>query len=88
MGFVLTDYISLAMADADYDKLSDGSFSGRIPSCPGAIAFGASLRECEEDLRATLEEWVLLGLKLGHRLPVLGDIDLNKEPVGESLDPV
>jgi predicted RNase H-like HicB family nuclease len=88
MGFVLTDYISLAMADADYDKLSDGTFAGRIPSFPGAIAFGASLHCCEDDLRSTLEEWVLLGLKLGHRLPVLGNIDLNQEPVGESLDAV
>jgi hypothetical protein len=42
--------------------------------------------ECEEQLRSTLKDWIWLGLKLGHRLPVIGDIDLNKEPVRESVD--
>jgi len=45
-----------------------------------------TLRECEDGLRSTLEEWILLGLKLGHALPVVGHIDLNKEPVRESVD--
>jgi predicted RNase H-like HicB family nuclease len=56
------------MAQAVYDKLEDGSFGGRIPPCKGAVAFGATLRECEEELRSTLEDWVLLGLKMGHDL--------------------
>jgi hypothetical protein len=25
-----------------------------------------------------LEDWILVGLRLGHKLPVLGEIDLNK----------
>ncbi len=44
--------------------------------------------ECEEQLRSTLEDWIWLGLKLGHKLPVIGTIDLNKEPVCESVDTV
>lgn len=60
------------MAEATYDKLDDGTFAGRIPSCQGVIAFGATLRECADTLRSTLEDWVLLGIKLGHPLPVLG----------------
>ena len=39
--FVLTGYIEEALAQSAYDKLDDGSFSGRIPSCKGVIAFGA-----------------------------------------------
>jgi hypothetical protein len=31
---------------------------------------------------------VLLGIKLGHPLPVLGGIDLNQEPARESVDAV
>jgi len=77
-----------AMALAEYDKLEDASFSGRIPSCKGVIAFGKTLRECEDELRSTLEDWLLIGLKLGHLLPVLDGIDLNKEPVYESLETV
>ena len=84
--FILTEYVTLALADAVYDKLDDGSFSGRIPSCKGVVAFAHTLRECEDELRSTLEDWILLGLKLGHPLPVIASIDLNVEPVHEPLD--
>ena len=83
--FVLTGYIENALSEAEYDKLEDGSFSGRIPSCKGVIAFGKSLRECEEELRSTLEDWVLVGLKLGHSLPIISGYDLNKEPDRERM---
>jgi len=76
------------MACAVYDKLEDGKFAGRIPQCKGVVAFGATLRECEDELRSTLEDWILVGLKLGHPLPVIDDIDLNKEPTCESVDAV
>jgi predicted RNase H-like HicB family nuclease len=66
-----------AMAQAVYDKLEDGTFCGRIPSCIGVLAFGNTLRECEDELRSTLEDWILVGLKLGHTLPVIEGIDLN-----------
>jgi hypothetical protein len=45
------------------------------------VAFGSTLRECEEELRSTLEDWILVGLKLKHPLPVIADIDLNREPM-------
>ncbi|MEW6173827.1 MAG: type II toxin-antitoxin system HicB family antitoxin [Bacillota bacterium] len=54
--FILTDYIEQGMAQAVYDKLDDGTFAGRIQSCPGVIALGNTLRECERELRSTLEE--------------------------------
>lgn len=85
---ILSDYVEQAMAQAIYDKLEDGTFTGRIPPCKGVIAFGTTLRECEDELRSTLEDWILLGLKLGHPLPVIGGIDLNKEPVREPVDTV
>ncbi len=77
MKFILTDYIAAAMATATFDKLNDGSFAGRIPACKGVIAFGASLRACEQELHSTLEDWLVLGFKLGHPLPVIDGIDLN-----------
>lgn len=86
--FILTDYLHRAMAAAEYDKLDDGTFAGRIPGCRGVVAFGASLRSCEDELRSTLEDWVLVGLKLGHPLPVLDGIDLNEEPKVEPQDAV
>jgi len=85
MRFILTGYIENALAQAEYDKLEDGTFSGRIQSCRGVIAFGKTLRECEDELRSTLEDWVLVGLKLGHSIPVLAGYDLNMEPTNESM---
>jgi predicted RNase H-like HicB family nuclease len=84
--FILSDYVEQALAEARYDKLDDGTFGGRIPSCPGVVAFGDTLRECEAELRSTLEDWILMGLKLGHALPVLAGIDLNRQPVHESVE--
>ena len=83
--FVLSDYVEEAMARALYDKLEDGTFAGRIPACTGVVAFGSDLRECEQELRSTLEDWILVGLKLKHRLPVIAGIDLNQDPVREPL---
>ncbi len=86
--FILSEYIDRALARAEYDKLEDGTFAGRIGVCMGVVSFGATLRECESELRSTLEDWLWLGLKLGHELPVIDDIDLNREPAYESLEPV
>ena len=86
--FVLTDYVNRALEYAVYDKLDDGTFVGRISACMGVIAFGATLHKCELELRSTLEDWILVGLKLGHALPVIGGIDLNKEPKRESVEAV
>ena len=77
--FILTDYVNQAIAYAVYDKLEDGTFAGRIPVCKGVIAFGTTLRECEDELRSTLEDWIRIGLKLGHPLPIISGIDLNRE---------
>jgi predicted RNase H-like HicB family nuclease len=84
--FILTDYVEQALGQATYDKLEDGTFAGRIPPCPGVVAFGETLRQCEDELHSTLEDWLLVGLKLGHRLPVLSEIDLNRQPVHEPVE--
>jgi predicted RNase H-like HicB family nuclease len=86
--YILTDYVNQMMAEAIYDKLEDGTFSGRIPSCKGVIAFGSTLRGCEDELQSTLEDWILIGLKLNHSLPVTGRIDLNMEPSYEQVGAV
>ena len=84
--YILSEYVQHALSNAVYDKLEDGTFSGRIPSCKGVVAFVKTLRHCEEELRSTLEDWIFVGLRLNHRLPVLEKINLNKglvrEPVG------
>ena len=76
----MSDYVEVALEQAEYDKLEDETFAGRIPSCKGVVAFAGTLRECESELRSTLEDWVLVGLKLGHELPVLANLNLNRAP--------
>jgi hypothetical protein len=68
---ILSEYIEQAMAQAIYDKLADATFAGRIPSCSGVVAFEKTLRVREYALRSTLEDWILVGLKLKHPLPVI-----------------
>lgn len=84
--YILSEYVEKVMAQAVYDKLEDGTFAGKIPPCKGVIAFGKTLRECEEELHSTLEDWILVGLKLGHPLPVIDGIDLNREPARGQVD--
>jgi len=75
---MLIEYIDKAMSEAVYDKLEDGSFSGQIPKCPGVIAFGSTLHQCEEELRSSLEGWLIVKIRYGDQLPVIGNINLNK----------
>ncbi len=84
--YILSEYVEKVMAQAVYDKLEDGTFAGKIPPCKGVIAFGRTLRECEDELHSTLEDWILIGLKLGHPLPVIEGIDLNREPARGQVD--
>ena len=84
--YILSEYLAQAMARAEYEKFDDGSYGGKIPPCPGVVAFAPSLAQCVDELRSTLEDWVLLGIKLCHPLPVISGIDLNREPVYEPVD--
>jgi predicted RNase H-like HicB family nuclease len=77
--YALSDYIHAAIAVSEIEQLEDGTYVGKIPNCQGVIAFGDTLSECQTQLRSTLEDWILVGLKLGHILPVIAGIDLNQE---------
>ncbi len=65
------DYLQRAMPRAVFGRPSDGTYAGRIPACRGVLAFADTRRKCEVELRSVLEEWVVLGRRLRHRLPVL-----------------
>ena len=86
-GCILSDYVESAMSSATFDKLDDGTFVGTIPSCQGVVAFGDTLMECQRLLQSTLEDWLLLGLRIGHTVPVLAGLSLNGELAREPLTP-
>ena len=75
---VLKDYLHAAMRRARYEILTDdGTFYGEIPELQGVLANTETLEACREDLAEALEEWIIIGLLLGHRIPELDGIDLN-----------
>lgn len=76
---MLTQYIQQAMRHARYELMENGRFFARISECKGLWAEGATLEECREELQSTLEDWLLLGLQLGHKLPVIDGLNLNRK---------
>ena len=83
---MLTEYIGAAMHQATYELLpEDEGYYGEIGALPGVWADGPTLELCREELRQALEGWVVLGLRLGHTLPVLAGIDLNAPLVTETV---
>ena len=77
---MIIKYLSEAMRRAKYRILEDGSYYGWIEQLPGVWATARSLEECREELQSVVEDWLFLGLKLGHHIIPLGDIDLNTQP--------
>ena len=75
---MLTEYIQGAMRHAHYELAEKRRFFGTIPQCKGLWAEGKSLEECREELQSALEDWLLLGLQMGHSLPVVDGINLNR----------
>jgi len=76
---MLTEYIQIAMRRARYEILDDKTFYGEIPGFQGVYANAETLEDCREELRQVLEEWIVLGLRLGHTLPVLEGVSLAVE---------
>ncbi len=75
---MLTAYIHAAMHHAHYELLPDEEgFYGEVEDLPGVWAQARTLEVCREELQSVLEGWLLLGLRLGHHLPVIDAIDLN-----------
>ena len=76
---MLSNYIHRAMEKAHYEVLPDHEgYFGNIDLLPGVWADGENLEECREQLREVPEEWLLLNLRMGHHIPVIDKIDLNK----------
>jgi predicted RNase H-like HicB family nuclease len=73
---MLTSYIQAAMRLAKYEILEDQTYYGEIPGFPGVWANADSLEACRDELQSVLEDWLILGLRMGHVLPVVAGINL------------
>jgi predicted RNase H-like HicB family nuclease len=72
---VFTEYVRAAMCRAHYE-LEDGSYYGDIPGLQGVWMDAETLEGCREGLQEVLEEWILLGVALGHPIPPIGGVEL------------
>ena len=75
---MLTSYIEAAMRKSHYAILAgEEGYFGRIDGLQGVWANAEAIEGCREELKGVLEEWLLLGLRLGHELPAIHGIELN-----------
>jgi predicted RNase H-like HicB family nuclease len=74
---MITRYLREAMCRARYKILEDGTYYGWIEELPGVWATADTLERCRDELESVVEDWLLLGLRLGHNITPLEDIDLN-----------
>lgn len=74
---MLTEYIGAALRKAHYAILPEGEgYYGSIEGFQGVWAQANSLEACREELREVLEEWIVLGLRMGHPLPEVSGLTL------------
>lgn len=65
------------MHRAKYKLIADETFFGEIPGLDGLWANAETLEACRDELEESLEEWILLGLQLGHPIPAIDGIELS-----------
>ncbi len=75
---MLADYIAKAVEKATYEPTETGRFFATIPGFKGLWAEGKTVEAARRELITTLEDWLLLAIRCGDEVPVLGGIDLNK----------
>jgi len=73
---MLINYIQNAMRLAKYEILEDGQYYGEIPGFQGVWAQADNLEACREELQSGLEDWLVLGLRMGHKIPTVAGIQL------------
>jgi len=71
---MLTNYVQRAMSHAHYEVMENGRYFGSIPECRGAWSEGVTLEECREELEGAFEAWIIVALRHGDSMPVLGPL--------------
>jgi predicted RNase H-like HicB family nuclease len=69
---VISKYIAEALHRAQYRILDDGLFCATVAGLPGVIATGKTLEACRDQLAEVVEEWLLVRVAHGLRIPRLG----------------
>jgi predicted RNase H-like HicB family nuclease len=75
---VMTEYIEMAMQNAGFETLEDGTIYAEIPGFQGVWAEGETIPEVREELREVLQEWVEFRLLKDLSIPRVGGIDVKQ----------
>jgi len=70
--YMLIEFIQNKLATAKYKLLDDGTYFGEIPSAKGTWANAKTLEECRSELQEVFEDWTLLQVRTGVKMPGLG----------------
>lgn len=68
---MLSQYMDKVIQKAEYKKLDDETWFAEIPGFPGVWANASTVELCRSELLEVLEEWLLLKLRDGDRIPVV-----------------
>ena len=71
---MLNNYMDKAMSHAQYERIEDGTWFGHIPGFDGLWANAPTEEACQDELRDTLEGWILLGIAHPSDLPVVNGV--------------
>lgn len=76
---MFAEYIQAALERAVYKTLEgeEEPIFVSVPELPGAWATGRTVEEARKELIGVIEEWILLGVRLGHPIPSIGGHAIN-----------
>ena len=66
---MLSEFIAKKLKNARYKLLKDGSYFGEISGIRGVWANAKNLEDCRRELQEVLEDWLLLKIRFGERVP-------------------
>jgi predicted RNase H-like HicB family nuclease len=69
---VISRYIAEALHRAHYRVVDDGLYCATVTGLPGVVATGKTLEACREQLVEVIEEWLLVHVAQGLKIPRLG----------------
>lgn len=66
---MLSEFIETKLREAHYKLLKDKTYFGEIPGLKGVWANAKNLEDCRKQLREVLEDWIVLKIRDGERVP-------------------
>ena len=74
---MITRYVDGVLRRARYRQVDGAVFCATVSGLRGVIATGPSLEACRDDLAEVVEEWVLVRVARGLRVPALDGVTVS-----------